>query len=407
MYHIQKIIHIISGQLLNAELYSAKIHFLLYDSRLLVQPSHTLFFAIKSKRSHGIHYINDLYQSGVRHFVIQQSIDISSFPNANFIFVPNVLKALQELAKFHKSQFNIPTIGITGSNGKTIIKEWLYQLLQDDFEIVRSPKSYNSQIGVPISVWQIAAQHNLAIIEAGISKTNEMKHLVGMVNCSIGIFSNIGDAHNDGFASMEEKVKEKSLLFQNAHTIIYNKDYPLIHQRLSQWADKRLFSWSKENNAALHSISIIKKGTQTHISGIYKNEKLDIVIPFVNDAAIENAIHCWACSLVLNIPSEIIKERFLRLTPVALRLELLAAVNHCTIINDSYSADLHSLTMALNFLNQQTTHPKNTVILSDFMEHKGESNTLYASIATLLIQKNHSAYRYRPSYHGNKRIIGR
>lgn len=388
MYSIQEIIKIVSGQPLNASIQSANIQHLLYDSRLLVQPERTLFFAIPSQRNNGHRYVKDLYSNGVRHFMIEQKINVNDYPKANFVLVDNVLNALQKLAKFHKKRFSLPTIGITGSNGKTIIKEWLYQLLSDDFEIVRSPKSYNSQIGVPISVWQIRSHHDLAIIEAGISKPNEMARLSEIINCDIGIFSNIGDAHSDGFGSISEKVDEKSLLFKNAKTIIYCKDYEAIGEAFSSWENKTFFTWSSTENATLSQIKIKKSKQQTQISGIYKAEILDITIPFTDDASIENAIHCWACSMVVKCRQEKVQERFLELSPVALRLELLGAVNNCTIINDSYSADLTSLTIALNFLQQQSIHSKNTVILSDFLEHKDPSNTLYQAIADLLIQKN-------------------
>jgi len=388
MYSIGEIIKIMNGKFLNATIFDANIIHLLYDSRLLVQPKSTLFFAMKSQRNDGQRYIKDLYHRGVRHFVVQGEINVKDYPKANFIMVTDVLNALQELAKFHKRQFSIETIGITGSNGKTIIKEWLYQLLSKDFEIVRSPKSYNSQIGVPFSVWQIRAHHNLAIIEAGISQTAEMSELAEIIDCSIGIFSNIGDAHSNGFESLAEKVREKNQLFQKTKTIIYCKDYKEIHQAFSSWTTHHFFTWSVGEEATLSQIKIDKQAQETQISAIYNNENLTITIPFTDDASIENAIHCWACTLVLECEQEQMKNGFLKLNPVALRLELLAAVNHCTIINDSYSADLNSLTIALNFLKQLTTNNKNTVILSDFLEYKDRSEALYQAIADLLIQKN-------------------
>ncbi len=388
IYSIQQIFEITGGQWLNDNVYQAHIQHLLYDSRLLVQPQNTLFFALSSQRNDGYKYIETLYQKGVRNFIVQKELQSSLYPKANFILVKNALTALQSIAKFHKSRFQIPTISITGSNGKTIVKEWLYQLLCPNYEIVRSPKSYNSQIGVPMSIWQMNQRHNLAIIEAGISTKNEMAILASIINSQIGIFTNIGDAHNDGFLSIEEKVREKSSLFEQAKTIIYCKDYPVIDTVLNDFKNKELFSWSKGKDAILHSILIEKKDAQTQIKGIFQNKEIEITIPFIDEASIENAIHCWATALVLGIDNQIIAPRFLQLNPVALRLELVSAINNCIMINDSYSADLNSLTIALNFLQQQTTHSKNTVILSDFLQNSTSSNQLYQEIAQLLIQKN-------------------
>jgi alanine racemase len=391
-YSIRQIASIINGEFQPEISKDISIRHLLYDSRLLIQPIETLFFALIGQRNDGHHYIDALYQNGVRAFVISKKTAIKDYPDAHFILVKNTLEALQNIAKFHRSQFNIPTIGITGSNGKTVVKEWLHQLLEGHFRIVRSPKSYNSQIGVPMSVAQIEPIHNLAIFEAGISTTNEMQRLADIVQPTIGIFTNIGDAHNDGFQSIEQKVQEKILLFKNAKIIIYCKDDARIDAALknlkkTQNPSLQLFNWSTSESGYFHSIFIKKATHETVITGIYTNEKITITIPFVDDASIENAIHCWLVSLHLGLKMVEITPPFQRLSPVALRLELMGGINHCTLVNDSYSADLASLTIALNFLQQQNTHQKQTVILSDFLEHNDATADIYEAIAQLLIQK--------------------
>lgn len=389
-YPIENIIAIVRGQLQNQYVYPAHIQHLLYDSRLLNAPSQTLFFALESSRNDGHKYIPELYEQGVRSFVVGQKIPINDYPKANFIEVEDARQALHKLAKFHREQFHLPTIGITGSNGKTIVKEWLYQLFQDDYAIVRSPKSYNSQIGVPISVWQIEARHQLAIFEAGISKTGEMERIAPIIQCNIGIFTNIGDAHNEGFEHLKQKAAEKAILFNEAETIIYCKDHHIVHNVLSSaeaFNEKELINWSKGDNASLSRVKIQKQPKKTRITADYHHHKIVFSIPFTDDASIENAIHCWLCGAKLGIDLDVLAHRFLSLAPVALRLELLQAVNNCTIINDSYSADLASLNIALNFLAQQDTHTKRTVILSDFLQNDG-SERFYRSVAQLLIQKN-------------------
>ena len=391
-YSIHQIASIIKGEFQHEVSIEISIRHLLYDSRLLIQPSETLFLALIGQRNDGHHYIDSLYQNGVRAFVISKKIETERYKDAQFILVKNTLAALQNIAKFHRSQFNIPIIGVTGSNGKTIVKEWLHQLLEPHFRIIRSPKSYNSQIGVPISVAQIEPIHNLGIFEAGISTINEMNRLTEIIQPNIGIFTNIGDAHNDGFESVEQKIQEKILLFKNTNTVIYSQDDKNIHAALlhfqkTQNPSLQFLSWSQSQSGYFYDIFIKKEKHETIISGIYKNEKITITIPFVDDASIENAIHCWLVILHLGLEMPEIKSRFQRLSPVALRLELMAGINNCTLVNDSYSADLASLTIALNFLQQQNTHQKQTVILSDFVEHDYAIADIYEAIANLLIQK--------------------
>ncbi|MBS1759451.1 MAG: alanine racemase [Bacteroidetes bacterium] len=336
----------------------AIIHHLLLDSRKIFAPATSLFFAIKSKRRNGHQFVSELYNRGVRNFVINEEVNTNLYPEANFLLVKNVLGALQQLAAYHRRQFNIPVIGITGSNGKTIVKEWLYQLLHTDFNIVRSPKSYNSQIGVPLSVWQMNEHHTLAIFEAGISQCGEMERLEKIIQPTIGVLTNIGEAHSEGFHSLEEKRNEKQLLFQNC-TLPATLNITEVKKK--KYCTE-IFCKLNENDTILSSIEI----------------------PFTDDASIENAITCWQVLVTLKIKQPIIAERMKQLQPVLMRLELKNGINNCVIINDSYSADLSSLEIALNFLDQQSIGVKRTVILSDFLQSSIPDDELYGQVLDLL-----------------------
>lgn len=396
MYSISQIAPIINAAVLQQQ-DDAVIEHLLLDSRKLLFPKTSLFFAIGGPRRSGSFFIEELYEKGVRNFVIDETVVIekATFPGANFLQVKNVLTALQQLAAEHRKQFSFPVIGITGSNGKTIVKEWLYQLLSSNYTIVRSPKSYNSQIGVPLSVWQINSQHTLGIFEAGISKPGEMEHLEKIIAPSIGIFTNIGDAHNEGFENTLQKIKEKLQLFANSHLLICCIDNPELKDAVTRFAKNKLelFTWGKSKEANVQIVSIEKKYDHTTINTIingttFTDHSSLITIPFTDDAYIENAINCWCVLLCLNIPAEQIAERMFQLRPVEMRLELKQGINNCSIINDSYSADINSLTIALDFLAQQQQHPNRTLILSDILQTGRSSDALYADIASILRQKN-------------------
>lgn len=331
---------------------------LLLDSRKIIDPAHSLFFALGGFRRDGHDFIPALYRSGVRSFVISRELNYSLYPQANFLRVPDTLDALQQLAAYHRSRFSIPVIGITGSNGKTIVKEWLYQLLQPEHAIVRSPRSYNSQIGVPLSIWLIQEKHTLAIFEAGISKPGEMDRLEKMIRPTIGVFTNIGDAHSEGFISREEKEREKRLLFRQA-TLVPSLQVQSVTRDLQ--------------SSLIMAIDPAKPGTA-----------ISIVIPFVDEASVANAVTCWSVMLFLGYENGIIQERMKELSPVDMRLELKKGVNHCMVINDSYSADLSSLEIALNFLVRQSPGVKRTVILSDFLQSAVPDEQLYAQVGAAL-----------------------
>ena len=372
----------------------SRIEQLVIDSRKIIFPSHSLFFALSSGRRDGHAFISEAYRKGVRNFVISRIIDIEQWSDANFVLVSSSLTALQKLAAHHRKQFSIPIIGITGSNGKTIVKEWLNQLLEEDFNIVRSPKSFNSQIGVPLSIWQINEQHELGIFEAGISQPGEMDVLEEIIQPSIGIFTNIGPAHSEGFDSIEQKVREKAKLFQQARTVIYCSDEVVVEEGLKQLkelhkeSEMNFFSWGKSKNANLHIKDIQRSSTSTFVKAAYKELENSIELPFTDDASIHNAITCWCVLIQLGIKHEEVRRCMTQLQQVSMRLELKHGINHCTIINDSYSADLSSLNIALDLLSEQRQHRKHTVILSDFLQSGLKDEDLYKRIASAL-QEHH------------------
>ncbi len=392
-YSLSQIAVLINGKLVEQNFNDLVINQLLIDSRQLIQPEGTLFFALESKRNDGHKYIPDLIAKGVRAFVVSKlpPEDVSRFPeNASFILVNNTLRALQMLASAHRRQYHIPVVGITGSNGKTVIKEWLYQLLADDYEVVRSPKSYNSQIGVPLSVWQMNHQHQMAIFEAGISEPGEMERLQDIIQPTIGIFTNIGSAHSENFINDEQKAGEKLKLFTRVNTLIYCADHPevqtaIFRSKLQQ--NIKTFTWSRHHQADLRITDIQLNRQQTRITAIYKNAIMEVVIPFTDEASIENSMHCLSLMLCLGYHEEDIARRLMLLSPVAMRLELKEGINHCTIINDSYNNDIQSLAIALDFLNQQNKDHRKTIILSDILQSGVSEPELYGSVARLLHAK--------------------
>lgn len=382
-YSIKDISEVISEDAKIADA-STVIEFLLIDSRRLVFPATTLFFALSSARRRGEAFVEELYKSGVKSFVVSKNFDPANFPEANFLFVDSPLQALQKLAAFHRKQFQIPVIGITGSNGKTIVKEWLYQLLQDDYNIVRSPKSYNSQIGVPLSVWQLSESNTLAIFEAGISEVGEMDVLEEVIHPTIGILTNVGAAHSAGFDSKEQKVHEKLKLFKSAYTIVSNNQDPIINAAISTRKKEDLFIWGN-GDADLQIIDVEKSEKQSLITGSYNGSPVNILIPFTDNASVENSITCWALLLYLKVADDTIAKRMLQLQSVEMRLQLKKGINNCSIINDSYSNDLSSLRMALDFLHQQAGNQSTTVILSDLGETTS-SEEQYHKVLQALIQ---------------------
>jgi alanine racemase len=368
---------------------------LLIDSRKLLFPENSIFFALKSSRD-GHRFIGNLYSQGVRHFVISENVDSSLYPDANLLLVNDTLKALQLLSATHRSKFSLPVIGITGSNGKTIVKEWLNQLLEHDYLVVRSPGSYNSQIGVPLSVWMIEPKHQLGIFEAGISRKDEMGPLEKIIRPEIGIFTNLGMAHSEGFDSLQQKLEEKWILFKDASIIIYRKDQSLVDELIAAsvlkekkaHSSQQYFSWGFSENAGMN-VKILERQESRTVCSISSGEQLfQLNIPFTDEASIENALTCCATMLCLQRPVEDIVDRIGQLHSVPMRLELKEGINHCSVINDSYSADLSSLVIALDFLSQQLQHNRKTVILSDIPETGLAADKIYDTVAGLLQHHN-------------------
>lgn len=390
-YSISTIIKILKGRLTGGGSDETLIKYLLIDSRKITHAECSLFFSIKGERHDGHTFIPELHENGVRNFVVEHlPVKIEDYSDSNFIVVENSLEALQLLSSYHRGMFKIPVIGITGSNGKTIVKEWLYQLLREDKNIVRSPKSFNSQVGVPLSVWQINKENDMAIFEAGISKPGEMDHLEVIIKPTIGILTNVGQAHDENFESLQQKVHEKLKLFIHAETLIYCKDYLTIKDELTlnkTFHNFQLFDWSKKIKANLQIGKITKDTHETEIQGVFKNNFISIIIPFTDEASIENAIHCWALMLYMGYENHTISKRMFFLSPVAMRLELKEGINNCSVINDSYNSDLGSLSIALEFLNQQKQHPKKTLVLSDILQSGKDEENLYKEVAELINKK--------------------
>lgn len=355
------------------------ISILLTDSRKLVNPESTLFFALSGPRRDGHLFIPDLYKAGLRYFVVSEKINAKNYPGAIFLTVDNVLTALQKLARFHRLKFDIEVIGITGSNGKTIVKEWLHQLLQQDKKIVRSPKSYNSQIGVPLSVWEMESSNDLAIFEAGISQPGEMQQLQEIIQPTIGVITNIGSAHSEGFKNNAEKLKEKLRLFKNSRVIIANGDDTAIKEQTDR-LEAPVFYWGRNKSFPLQIAAIKKRKATTDLTLGYQGNKFQIQISFTDDASVENAIIAFAVALYLKTDIHSLQKRAPLLQPVNMRLEFKKGNNNCILINDSYSNDIDSLSIALHFLEQQAKGLPKTVILSDFLQTGRAPEHLYQNI---------------------------
>jgi alanine racemase len=363
-----------------------EIENLVIDSRSIIDPEYALFCALTAQRN-GHEYIKDAYKHGIRNFLISEEKYISLYPDANFLLAENVMTALQQLAKFNRQQYQIPVIAITGSNGKTMVKEWLYQLLAHDFNIVRSPRSFNSQIGVPLSVWQMNEEHTLGIFEAGVSKAGEMEALANIIQPTLGILTNIGEAHAEGFSSVKEKLLEKLKLFAAAELFIYSPEYTQ-GLSLNELPGEKKFSWSFNQDADLKILFIEPIDKRTYLRAQYKDREIECLLPFRDKASVENGIICWSTLLAMGYSPEEADHRLEKLTRISMRLELKNGINQCSIIDDSYSADISSLAIALDFLNLQNQHLKKTLILSDLYETGKSNNFLYEEIASLIRQKH-------------------
>ena len=364
-YTIEKITTLIGARRIGSA--DARIGWLLTDSRSLCFPEETLFFALKTQRNDGHRYIADLYRRGVRNFVVEPVLNAArmggevDYTDANFLVVPSPLAALQRLAERHRDEFNCPVVGITGSNGKTMVKEWLYQVLSPDYHVTRSPKSFNSQIGVPLSVWLLNEQTEVGLFEAGISQPGEMQALADIIQPTIGVLTSIGAPHQENFRSMEEKCMEKLQLFHDAKAIIYNADDDLVSRcvRRSGFKGKKI-GWRRDE-----------------LLGMYR-------LPFIDEASVECSLAVAATALYLGVTPEQLSERMARLEPVAMRLEVKEGQHGCTLINDSYNSDINSLDIALDFMSRRVNDERRrTLILSDIFQSGMTPAELYGEVNAL------------------------
>ena len=364
-YTIEKITTLIGARRIGSA--DARIGWLLTDSRSLCFPEETLFFALKTQRNDGHRYIADLYRRGVRNFVVEPVLNAVrmggevDYTDANFLVVPSPLAALQRLAERHRDEFNCPVVGITGSNGKTMVKEWLYQVLSPDYHVTRSPKSFNSQIGVPLSVWLLNEQTEVGLFEAGISQPGEMQALADIIQPTIGVLTSIGAPHQENFRSMEEKCMEKLQLFHDAKAIIYNADDDLVSRcvRRSGFKGKKI-GWRRDE-----------------LLGMYQ-------LPFIDEASVECSLAVAATALYLGVTPEQLSERMARLEPVAMRLEVKEGQHGCTLINDSYNSDINSLDIALDFMSRRVNDERRrTLILSDIFQSGMTPAELYGEVNVL------------------------
>lgn len=390
-YYISEIITAIGSK--SKKVNDSLITTLLTDSRKLSNSDEALFFAIKSNLNDGHNFIIDLYTQGVRSFVVSSKLPTwDRLSDANFLVVKDTLHALQKLASYHRRKFDIPVIGITGSNGKTIVKEWLYQLLQPDYNITRSPRSYNSQTGVPMSVWQLDESTTLGVFEAGISMPDEMEHLETIIHPTIGVFTKLGEAHQENFASLQQKCNEKLELFINSEVVIYNGDNAILTQCVERMAlSHKTFTWSfknRENPLFIKKVDSTDDKTTIYYS--FLGFDTDLEIPFIDGASIENAISCLATLLYLRVLPEEIKKRITKLEPVAMRLDVREGKNDCILINDTYNSDFNSIKIALEFQNQRKVNAslKKTLILSDIFQSGLLPKTLYRKVSEVVEQNN-------------------
>ena len=373
---------------------AADVAFILTDSRSLCFPEETLFFALQTNRNDGHKYIPELYQRGVRNFVVTDvpADRAETYPDANFLKVSNTLKALQRLAERHRDEFDIPVVGITGSNGKTMVKEWLYQLLSPEMFVTRSPRSYNSQIGVPLSVWLMDEHTQVGVFEAGISKPGEMAALRAIIRPTIAVLTNLGTAHQENFSSMEAKCREKLVLFHDARTVVYDADDAIVRQIVSETdIQGETIAWSRrDKNAAFYVSEVKKEDAMSVVSYIYKGVTGRYSLPFIDAASVSNSIICAVVALQLGLSRDALDRRMRLLEPVAMRLEVKEGQHGCTLINDSYNSDINSLDIALDFMNRRPDHKgrRHTLVLSDIYQSGKASRELYKEVSDLALKRD-------------------
>ena len=385
-YTIETIASLVGARTEGAHRPEARIDWLLTDSRSLAFPETSLFFALRTRTGDGHRYIEDLYRRGVRCFVVEERPQ--ELAEATFLTVPSPLRALQRLAERHREEHRLPVVGVTGSNGKTVVKEWLYQLLGPRMKVTRSPRSYNSQVGVPLSVCLLTAQTELGLFEAGISQPGEMATLRDIIQPTLGVMTNIGQAHQENFGSLEEKCREKFLLFDGAEVLVYDADNAVIRACLERSSFRgRRFGWSRTDaDATLYVESVTAEGDSTHIIYIYAGAREEFRLPFSDAASTENALHCLAVCLLLGCTPQYLAERMPLLESVAMRLEVKRGVRGMTIINDSYNSDINSLHIALDFAERRAADNASgfTLVLSDIAQSELPAGELYTQVADMV-----------------------
>ena len=385
-YSLEKIASLIGAHCFGEG--EAQIDWILNDSRSLAFPESTLFFALRSQRNDGHKYIPDLYRRGVRNFVVANLPENyeQKYSDAHFLRVVSPLKALQRLAERHREEYDLPVVGVTGSNGKTVVKEWLYQLLSGSRNVTRSPRSYNSQVGVPLSVWLLNSRSEVGVFEAGISQPGEMSALRAIIQPTIGVMTNLGPAHQENFSSLQEKCLEKLSLFKDCQVVVYEADDPVVSECVDQAMLKGdHLAWSRRDpNSPLFIRDVRKEETFTTVNYTYLGTDGSYTLPFVDEASIQNSIHCLAVCLYLRLPATDIAARMSRLEPVARRLEVKQGVRGCTLINDSYNSDINSLDIALDFMNRRPESRRRTLILSDILQSGMPVEELYAKVAEMV-----------------------
>ncbi len=385
MSELKVLANITHGVIL-ADNYSGGILHYLTDSRKLINPANTIFIAIQGARHDGHDYIRTLFHKGVRYFMVEKNNSVTEELKkyAGVILVKDSLGALQKIASIHRQSFHYPVVGITGSNGKTIVKEWLGQLLTGTYRIVKSPASYNSQLGVPLSVLQMTEHHTLGVFEAGISTVGEMEKLQKVIQPTLGIFTNIGTSHDEGFVSKTEKVQEKWKLFGKGTTVIYCADHQAIQE--SKPPEIVGFTWGRSGNAEVMIESIEARTGATVITLKYREKTMEIAVPFQDDASIENIMHCISLMLYLGIDTTALANSVQRISTIEMRLSLKKGINNCYLIDDSYNNDLGGLQVAIDFLHRQPGSKKK-IILSDILQSGQNEVELYGQLA-MMIREN-------------------
>ena len=356
------------------------------DSRQVLHPQQNLFVALKGAKADGISFVPELLNLGVSYFLVddQTSIPSSWLDRGYFIQVKDTRIALQSLATYQRVQFTKPVVGITGSNGKTIVKEWLGQVLSQQFAVAKSPKSYNSQVGVPLSIFGIQSYHQVALLEAGVSKTGDMDTLAKIIQPGLGIFTNIGSAHEEGFPDIKEKIAEKLKLFAGVNFLLYCKDHDLLAQEIEQQlpTEKRI-SWSKKAGAE-YLVSWKNQETHSRIVVMKSNgQTFTFQVPFTDQASLENVTHVILASLSLGQEVKSIQEGLSHLMPVDMRLTLKPGLNDSLLIDDTYNNDLAGLKVALEFLSQQRPKRSKILIISDLLQ-QGLPEKVYKEVADLI-----------------------